>query len=146
MVATTIVILYFTTFVRKVRSKPFYSGNVLLSTLQFLHDQKPFRLYRDSYYPKIFVDYFVLGDREKLLERWRPIIWFSISLHFLIPMFLLIDGFRAWGMLLGVALHLGYTCFYQLTLVHFSFMMIASYLMFIDPVEIDSFVRSLANS
>jgi hypothetical protein len=127
-----VIVVYWTTAIRKLRSPNFLRGEVLINYIIYLNYLNDKLNYNKVGYPNWFLTA-LLKNENKTTRFFKAVNFFSIISHFFIPVLLLFPKTQILGFVLGLSLHIFYTFFYPITLLHFSLLMISSYVLFVNP-------------
>lgn len=117
----TLSSVYFFTAIHKMNSA-FLSGDVVIRTFELVNQSKR--------------RYFDFWKIEKLLKsqdfrHWIAILMYAtIALELALPFLLYSNNYKILGCTLGFFMHLGFTIMFPATLLHFSLLSLASYILF----------------
>ncbi len=144
MLVMTTSALYVFSAIRKIRSNDFTGGTVLYVTLQYLQQERCRRRHAEMFYPDWFITHCVERTEKQLKRIWRPVAGLTIAIEFILPFLLLTNRLGFAAALLGFVVHVGFTFLQPVTLAHFSLATVATYILFLDPYWVASFLRSIA--
>jgi hypothetical protein len=134
LIALTLSVVYWATAYRKL-NPAFLSGEVVRSHLAYVYDQRAFRRHADHWLPGLISQAVVSRNPAAMtLLRWSMVL--TVAIEFALPFALLAPGsFRA-AAIAGILLHGAFTVMYPGTLLHFSFLSVASFVCFAPPAAV----------
>lgn len=138
-----IVCMYLGSVVIKIRSPQFLSGDVLYRTYShYAHIQRDMP-FRESWYPSFMLKTFVWCSPDVARHRWRPFAWSALALETVVPVLLLIPQTWILGAVFGALMHAGFWLLFPRRLLPFSLSAVGSYVLFIDPWQLESMLQQL---
>jgi hypothetical protein len=141
-IVATISVMYVAAALRKL-TPAFLHGSVVHICLRFVHDERPRRRGSDFWLPRAFLDRYVLDEPDRLRRRWAPLMWLVFALELVLPALLLVEQTRPFAVVLGLALHGGFTLMFPATLLPFSLVTASSYILFADPSTVAALLGRL---
>jgi hypothetical protein len=131
LLIATMIVLYVATAVHKT-NRQFSSGIVVVGTLRALVRTRSGRQHFDGWYPKSALRW-LDGDAGSVTRRWGPWMVAVIGFELALPFLLLWEPTFALAALAGIVMHAAFTLLFPATLLHFSVLAVATYLLFLDP-------------
>ncbi len=140
-IVATISVMYLAAALRK-RAPAFLEGAVVYECLRYVHAERPRRHHSDYWLPRAFIARFVLDEPARLQRRWAPLMWLVFALELALPLLLWCDATRPVAIVLGIAMHAGFTMMFPATLLPFSLVSTSSYLLFAAPSAIAALMHA----
>jgi hypothetical protein len=139
LIIVTVMIMYFSTVYRKL-NPVFLSGAVVYTHLEHKLCDGKLRKHFDGFYPILIKEYLVDQSETKLRSRWLPLMVATLILEVSVPILLCIKPTQSIGIALGMAMHCLFTLIAPGTLTHFTLLTIGTYILFLDPWQVCSFL------
>lgn len=136
-----VVIVYISAAARKI-SRQFLSGNLIRESFIYLFQEKQYRKHRDFFSQKLTDFCLHFFQRHSWMYAFFAVS--TMLFEFLIPILLLgRTPMIFMGTIFGIIMHLMFLIVDSYTLLHFSFFMIGTYILFFPPTELAFFIQHL---
>ncbi|MBF9337467.1 hypothetical protein G3N30_14995 [Microbacterium lacticum] len=138
-----ICVMYIGSVVTKLKSPQFLSGDVLYLTYSHYAHISSQMQYRETFYPRPLLKYFVWVDGDRGRRRWRVLSLVALVLEIATPILLLFTTTWVIGAILGIIMHGGFWLLFPKRLLPFSLAVVGAYPIFIAPATMLSLASGL---
>ncbi len=132
LVVATLYAMYLSTALHKM-NPTFLSGRVVMEQLKAVIRQRETRHHWDTFVPNFAAKWIKNQNTGKSSRFVRGGMVTTVSLEVLLPLLLLNDYTIWFAMAAGIVMHGAFTLLFPATLLHFSLVVVASYLLLIPP-------------